>query len=180
MFFLLDDNVRSPDVQVDGLMEDVDVTSGEAQQLRFDLKDLEKLINNTARRSQILFMETGLEVEEGKVSVLREVEELSRNISVHAKLLQELDVDMEYLYSTLYQNRSTANCNCKSLTLSLSRLEMVVANVSAQANENSLALEDGKPWANDWEPTMAVLQHNMQQVTETHTMSNKPHVKKTT
>ncbi|XP_016892898.2 multimerin-2a isoform X1 [Cynoglossus semilaevis] len=160
----LDDMVVNNTVKVDGLMEDVDVTSGEAQQLRFDLKDLEKLINNTARRSQILFMETGLEVEEGKVSVLREVEELSRNISVHAKLLQELDVDMEYLYSTLYQNRSTANCNCKSLTLSLSRLEMVVANVSAQANENSLALEDGKPWANDWEPTMAVLQHNMQQV----------------
>uniref|UniRef100_A0A8D3C6G4 EMI domain-containing protein n=1 Tax=Scophthalmus maximus TaxID=52904 RepID=A0A8D3C6G4_SCOMX len=145
------------------------------QQLRLDVKELEKLINHTARKSQVLFMETGLEVEDAKVAVLRRVEELAGNLTQHRKRLQEADVDIAYLYDALYQNHSAgADCNCKGLTAAVARLQRGVANVTALANENRLALDEvaeggAEQWTggdSGWEPAVEAVQRGLQQVKE--------------
>ena len=138
-------------VQVSGLMEDGEVTSGNVQRLRWDLKELEKQINQTTRNSQILFMETGLEVEDAKVTVLRQVEELARNVTQREKQLQQRDVEIDYLYENL--------CDCKGLGAAVARLEEGVVNVMALAHKNRMALgEDAKGGA------VEALQRGLQQV----------------
>uniref|UniRef100_A0A8D2ZTI6 EMI domain-containing protein n=1 Tax=Scophthalmus maximus TaxID=52904 RepID=A0A8D2ZTI6_SCOMX len=171
----LDNMVVNNTVKVNGLMEDEEVTAGDVQQLRLDVKELEKLINHTARKSQVLFMETGLEVEDAKVAVLRRVEELAGNLTQHRKRLQEADVDIAYLYDALYQNHSAgADCNCKGLTAAVARLQRGVANVTALANENRLALDEvaeggAEQWTggdSGWEPAVEAVQRGLQQVKE--------------
>uniref|UniRef100_A0A3P8SMQ3 Multimerin 2a n=1 Tax=Amphiprion percula TaxID=161767 RepID=A0A3P8SMQ3_AMPPE len=137
------------------------------------MKELEKLINNTARKSQVLFMETGLEVEDAKVSVLRRVDELAGNLTQQDQRLQEMDVDVDYLYTILYKHNTTTDCDCKALKAAVARLERGVANVTELANENRLALEENSEggagqWggASDWEPVVEALQHGLQQVKE--------------
>ncbi|KAF0027869.1 hypothetical protein F2P81_020610 [Scophthalmus maximus] len=171
----LDNMVVNNTVKVNGLMEDEEVTAGDVQQLRLDVKELEKLINHTARKSQVLFMETGLEVEDAKVAVLRRVEELAGNLTQHRKRLQEADVDIAYLYDALYQNHSAgADCNCKGLTAAVARLQRGVVNVTALANENRLALDEvaeggAEQWTggdSGWEPAVEAVQRGLQQVKE--------------
>ncbi|XP_060943406.1 multimerin-2a isoform X2 [Limanda limanda] len=168
----LDNVVVNNTVKVTGLMEDVDVTSGGVQRLRLDFTRLEKLINQTARTSQILFMETGLEVEAAKVGVLRRVEELAANVTQQSKQQQEVDSDIDYLYTAVYRNHSAGDCDCKGLTAGVARLDRSVANVTALANENKMALDENneevKQWdgVSNWEPAVAAIQYDLQQVKE--------------
>ncbi|XP_023264339.1 multimerin-2 [Seriola lalandi dorsalis] len=159
----LDNMVVNNTVKVNGLIEDVEVNSGSIQQLRRDCTELERQLNQTARNTQILFMETGLEVEDAKVVVLRRVEELAGNVTQQNKQLQEVEADMDYLW----------DCKCKGLKDTVERLERDVANVTALANDNRLALEENngeglEQWgdASDWETAVAVLQRDLQQVKE--------------
>uniref|UniRef100_A0A3Q1G9L9 Multimerin-2-like n=1 Tax=Acanthochromis polyacanthus TaxID=80966 RepID=A0A3Q1G9L9_9TELE len=172
----LDNMVVNNTVKVNGLMEDVEVTSGDVQQLRQHVKELEKLISSTARKSQILFMETGLEVEDAKVSVLRRVDELAGNLTQQDQRLQEMDVDVDYLYTVLYKHNTTTDCDCKALKAAVARLERGVANVTELANENRLALDENSEggvgqWGGtgDWEPAVETLQHGLQMVKESLT-----------
>ncbi|XP_068575548.1 multimerin-2a [Cebidichthys violaceus] len=169
----LDNMVVNNTVKVDGLMEDVEVNSGDVEQLRRDLKELEKHINRTARTSQIQFMETGLEVEAAREAVLRQVGELAGNLSQQVERLHEMDVDVDYLYDTFYKHNSSTGCDCKGLRAAIARLERGVANVTELANENRLALDEESDggagqWggAGDWEPAVEVLQYGLQQVKE--------------
>ncbi|XP_070772568.1 multimerin-2a [Enoplosus armatus] len=172
----LDDMVVNNTVKVGGLVEDVEVTSGNVQQLRRDFKELGKQINQTARTSQIQFMETGLEVEAAREAVLRQVGELAGNLSQQSQRLQEMDVDVDYLYTVLYKHNSSGDCDCKGLKAAVAQLERGVANVTELANENRLALEESDEggagqWggASDWEPAVEALQRGLQQVKESLT-----------
>ncbi|XP_044069845.1 multimerin-2a isoform X2 [Siniperca chuatsi] len=166
----LDDMVVNNTVKVAGLLEDVEVTSGDVQQLRRDVKELDKQINQTARTSQIQFMETGLEVEAAREAVLRQVGELAGNLSQQDERLQEMDVDVDYVYSVLYKHNSSGDCDCKGLKAAVARLERGVANVTELANENRLALDDtSEVGASDWEPAVEALQRGLQQVKESLT-----------
>lgn len=147
------------------------MTSGTTQLLRKDFRSLVKEINQTARTSQVLFMETGLEVETAKQVVLRRVAELAGNLSQQSEHLQEMDVDVDFLYTRLYKYNSSSDCGCKSLRASLAHLERDVANVTALANKNRLALEEDSEevesqWggASDWEPAVQEIQQDLQQV----------------
>lgn len=158
-------------LQVHSLVEDMELTSGTIQLLRQDFKGLVKQINQTARTSQVQFMETGLEVEAAKEVVLRRVAELAGNLSQQSERLQEMDVDVDYLYTTLYNDNSSSDCGCKSLKAALARLERGVANVTALAKKNQLALEEDSKrvvaqWggASEWEPAVQVIQQDLQQV----------------
>ncbi|KAK9541304.1 hypothetical protein VZT92_001359 [Zoarces viviparus] len=169
----LDNMVVNNTVKVDGLMEDVEVNSWDVEQLRRDLKELEKHINRTARTSQIQFMETGLEVEAAREKVLGQVGELAGNLSLQVERLHEMDVDVDYLYEAFYKHNSSTGCDCKGLTAAIARLERGVANVTELANENRLALDDESvggagQWggAGDWEPAVETLQYGLQQVKE--------------
>lgn len=149
-------------------MEDVERTSRATEQLTQHLIALEKQINQTTRTTQVLFMETGLEVEQAKVVVQQRVEELAGNVTQHEQRLQEMDVDVDYLYTVLYKHNSSTDCSV--LKAALVRLERGIANVTELANENRLALEEteggGAEWGktNDWEPVVEELQHSLQQV----------------
>lgn len=152
-------------------MEDLEVNSGNVDQLRRDFKDLSKQINQTARNTQILFMETGLEVDAAKESVLRRVGELAGNLSLQSQRLQDMDVDVDYLYDILYKHNTSGDCSCKGLQAAVARLERGVANVTELANENRLSLNDNSEggegmWggASDWEPAVEALQRGLQQV----------------
>lgn len=156
-------------LQVGGLMEDAEVSSGNIQRLRRDFKELERQINRTARTSQVQFMETGLEVEAAREVVLRRVNELAANLSQQGEQLREMDMDVDYVYSVLYKHNLSADCDCKGLKAAVARLERGVANVSELANENRLALEEsggGGQWGgdSDWEPAVEALQRGLQQV----------------
>uniref|UniRef100_A0AAQ4Q8H6 EMI domain-containing protein n=1 Tax=Gasterosteus aculeatus aculeatus TaxID=481459 RepID=A0AAQ4Q8H6_GASAC len=148
------------------------VNSVDVQQLRRDVKELERHINQTARTSQIQFMETGLEVEAAREVVLRRVNELEGNLSRQGKHLQETDVDVDYLYDAFYKQNSSAGCDCNGLRAAIAQLGRGVANVTELANENRLALEESgevaQQWggADDWEPAVEVLQYGLQQVKE--------------
>ncbi|XP_078144777.1 multimerin-2a [Centroberyx gerrardi] len=168
----LDNTVVNNTVTVNGLVEDVDVTLGNIQELRREFKGLEERIAQTGRNSQIQFMETGLEVEAAKVTVLTRVNELAGNLSQQGQRLQEMDSDVDYLYTAFYKNsNSSGDCDCKVLKAAISQLEQGVANVTELANENRLALDgssDAGGWdeASDWEPAVEALQHGLQQVKE--------------
>lgn len=147
------------------------MTSGTTQLLRKDFRSLAKDINQTARTSQVLFMETGLEVETAKQVVLRRVAELAGNLSQQSEHLQEMDMDVDFLYTTLYRNNSSSDCGCKSLRASLAHLERGVAIVTELANKNRLALEEDSEevepqWGreSDWEPAVQEIQQDLQQV----------------
>lgn len=151
-------------MQVDGLMEDMEVTSGNVQRLKWDLKELVKQINQTARNSRILFMETGLEVEAAREAVLRQVGELAGNLSHQALELHELEIDLNHLYKAFYNKNDTTNCDCKGLKAAVAQLEQL-------ANDNRVALEaigttGTSQWASttDWEPAVEALQRGLQQV----------------
>ncbi|XP_013875697.1 multimerin-2 isoform X2 [Austrofundulus limnaeus] len=167
----LDNMVVNNTMKVGSLMEDVESTSGAIEQLTQQLIVLEKQINQTARTSQVLFMETGLEVEQAKVVVQQRVEELAVNVTQHEQRLQEMDVDVDYLYTVLYRQNSSSDCMV--LKAAIARLERGMANMTELANENRLALEEteggGAEWVktNDWEPVVEKLQHSLQQVEET-------------
>lgn len=160
------------------------MTSGRVQQLQRIYKDYDKRINATTRQSQVHFMETGLEVEAAKVVVLRQVKELTGNLSLQSQRLQELDVDVDYLYTVHYkQNNSSRDCSCSELRAVVGRLQRDVANVTALANENRLALEEsdmqGVPWGeSDWQPAVEALQHGLQEVGVKTTLT-KPRPKST-
>lgn len=156
-------------MQVGALTEDVDTASGAVEQLTQQLKLLDKQINETARSSQVLFMMTGLEVEQSRVSVQRQVEELAWNVTQHGQRLQEMDVDVDYLYTVVYQQNLSSDC--RALKAAVAHLERGVANLTELANENRLALEGTGEGGgaeggetSDWEPAVEALQHKVQQV----------------
>lgn len=151
-------------------MEDLEVTSGGVQQLTHHLKHLEKLVNQTARTSQIQFMETVLEVESAKVTVLRRVEELAQNLTLHDRQLHDTDEDVDYLYDIINKRNASKDCDCAKLTAAVARLERGVANVTELANENRLTLDEisegAGQWGgtSDWEVAVEALQNNLKQV----------------
>lgn len=150
------------------------MTSGSVQLLRQALTVLGEQIKQTARNSQVQFMETGLEVEAAKVAVLTRVGEMAGNLSQQGQRLQEMDVDVDYLYTNLYKHNSSGDCDCQGLKAAVARLERGVANVTELANENRLALEEDNgagSWggASDWGPAVEALQRSVQQVQRTPT-----------
>lgn len=162
-------------VQVTTLMEDAAVTSRAVQQLSRHVKELEKQINDTARRTQVLFMETGLEVEDAKVKVLNHVNELagklSGKLSQQVKRLDDVEEDMDCLWTipNACKNNSRIECNCETLQATVAILQRDVANVTELANENRLALDEnnkGGHWgtSSDWEPAVKALQLGLHRV----------------
>lgn len=139
----LDNKVINNTVRLSGLIEGHEQVTASIKDLQNGWTDLDKKIVQTGLNSQIQFMETGLEVEAAKVAVLDRINELNSNISVLQSTLQEMETDVDYLYTDYYKNISSAsgNCDCIALGASVTQLEETVANVKEIANENKLARE---------------------------------------
>ncbi|XP_033956732.1 multimerin-2a isoform X2 [Pseudochaenichthys georgianus] len=167
----LDNMVVNNTVKVVGLLEDVEAASGGIQQLWRKNKDLETLINQTARDGQVKFMMTGLEVEAARETVLQRVGEMEGNLSLQGARLQENNVDVDYLFEVHNSQNATTGCDCTGLQDAVRHLERGVANVTELANENRVALEEegdmeAGQWWGDWGPAVEALQRGLQQVKE--------------
>uniref|UniRef100_A0A3Q3N0M8 EMI domain-containing protein n=1 Tax=Mastacembelus armatus TaxID=205130 RepID=A0A3Q3N0M8_9TELE len=169
----LDNMVVNNTVKVGGLTKDVEFTSGSVQQLRRDFLELEKNVTKARHNTQVLFMETGLEVEAAKEAVMSKMNHLAGNLTTQGQRLQELDVDVDYLYTNFYKNSSAGDCDCKALKATVAQLESGLANVTELANDNRLTLDEQnegtvEEWdrTSDWMPTAEALQDSVQQVKE--------------
>ncbi|KAG1927069.1 multimerin-2 [Pimephales promelas] len=139
----LDNKVINNTVRLSTLIEGNEQVTANINNLQDSWSDLDNKIVQTGRNSQVQFMETGLEVEAAKVAVLDRINELSSNISVLQSALQEMETDVDYLYTEYYKNISSASgeCDCIALGVSVTQLEQSVANVMEIVNENKLDWE---------------------------------------
>uniref|UniRef100_A0A8C9S403 EMI domain-containing protein n=1 Tax=Scleropages formosus TaxID=113540 RepID=A0A8C9S403_SCLFO len=147
----LDNKVVNNTVELSALLEDLDLVKRNILGLQRRHHDLEESIAETGRNSQIQFMETGLEVEAAKVEVLNQIDELANNITIHEKLLREIEEDVDYLFRHVHKNTNATVCDCKVITSALSKLEQEVANVTEVAKENKLALEENTEVQDHWD-----------------------------
>ncbi|KAK6328783.1 hypothetical protein J4Q44_G00007610 [Coregonus suidteri] len=152
----LDNKVVNNTVRMNALVEDLEIANDNVLDLKRGLRDLEENIAQTWRNSQIQFMETGLEVEAAKVAVLNRVNELASNLTIRSEQLQEMETDIDYLYTQFYKNVSAAkDCDCKAFTATISRLEQGLTNVTELANDNRLALEGSTDAGSErWSPSV--------------------------
>ncbi|XP_062319575.1 multimerin-2a [Osmerus eperlanus] len=170
----LDNKVINNTVKVDSLVEDLETAQENIRDLKKTFWDLEKDIVQTGRNSQVQFMETVLEVEAAKVTVVNQVSELAGNLTKHTEQLQEMEIDLDYLYSSFYKNVSNAGeCNCKAYALAIANLKQGLANVTELANDNRLVLDGNSEtgadnWVTDgvWGPSVEELHQGLQQVRE--------------
>ncbi|XP_026080420.1 multimerin-2a [Carassius auratus] len=139
----LDNKVINNTVRLSGLIEDHEQVTANIEDLQNGWKDLDDKIVQTGRDSQVQFMETVLEVEAAKVAVLDRINELNGNISVLQSTLQEMEIEVDNLFTDYYKHISSAreDCDCIALGASVTQLEETVANVKEIANENKLARE---------------------------------------
>uniref|UniRef100_A0A672FKI1 Multimerin 2a n=1 Tax=Salarias fasciatus TaxID=181472 RepID=A0A672FKI1_SALFA len=128
------------------------------------VKDMEVVSGGT--QHQVLFMETGLEVEAAKVAVLRRVQEMAVNLSQQGQRLQEMGEDLDYVFHALYKHNTSTSCHCQDLRTAVARLERGVANVTQLANENRRSLEESEGGVGQWGGTSdwEELQHTLWQV----------------
>lgn len=157
----LDEKVVNNSVKVDTLSEGLRLTDVSITNLQGDLDEVDEKILATGRRSQIQFMEIGLEVDGARAVVLQRVEELANNLTIQGEQLMDTENDVDYLYKHLYTNFSSG-CNCQSL---MSHLQESIASVNAIAKENRMTLESGtlsrpEMWS-DWMPSVEDLKQGL-------------------
>ncbi|XP_065152944.1 multimerin-2a [Paramisgurnus dabryanus] len=134
----LDNKVISNMERLSALTEGQEQVTNNIKDLQNRSSHLQDKIAQTGREYQIKYMETGLEVDAAKVTVLDQMKELSNNISIVQEALQEMEVDVDYLFTRYYKNISAGDCNCLDLRTSVAELQKAVADVMEIANENRL------------------------------------------
>ncbi|MGH0147647.1 UNVERIFIED_CONTAM: hypothetical protein FKN15_031516 [Acipenser sinensis] len=138
------------------LVEENDLSSQNVQDLQQEFLNLESTLQETTREIRVLFMESGLTVEDSKVEVLQRVRGLAANLStlegqlrnVSAKV-EEFSLDIDDLYG-LYPS----HCNCQSLAAELAllgdELREELKNCTRVTENNRHKLEEASHGA--WRP----------------------------
>ncbi|MBN3295813.1 MMRN2 protein, partial [Amia calva] len=158
--------------EISRLEEEKEVMDENIQDVQRGFRMLESNITDTAKEIRVLFMESGLTVEESNKVVLDRVEELTNNISNLEMQLDPINSDIDYLYEQIYKNGSKG-CDCKMLFPRLEQLEQLeqqLDNITDLANVNKLALEDVKEgqdlWKATWSSSIEDLRHGLLNVQE--------------
>lgn len=141
----LDEKAQSNSVQLSSLSDTSKDSARKINDLQRDLLILGQSLGEVKQRTEVHFVETGLEVEGTRVRVLNSIGELTANVSAHEGLLREIELDLDNIYHQLQRNDSVIAeqvCSCKSMGISLARLELEVANVTHLTRQNRLALEE--------------------------------------
>ncbi|XP_048864786.1 multimerin-2a isoform X2 [Brienomyrus brachyistius] len=176
----LDKKVVNHTVKVDTLLEDLNLARNNIGSLHVEYQRLEERITDTSRKSQVQYMETGLDVEAAKVEVLRRVNELVSNLTEQENQLRDIDSDTDYLFIQFYKILNSTSCNCETLAEDLSRLSWKVVNVTELANENRLAMEstdEQHQWYLNWDTNMDDVNVRLLQVQESLAFEqNKSHL----
>ncbi|KAA0717888.1 Multimerin-2 [Triplophysa tibetana] len=162
----LDNKVMNNTVGISALTEGQEQVIPKIEDLQSGWRNLEERIAKTGREYQIKYMETGLEVDAAKVSVLEQIKELSSNVSAVQNALLEVEVDVDYLFTQYYKNisSSTGDCNCLDLRTSVTQLEKNFAYVMEIANENRLARQGEAEIADNdgaWVPSVDDLKQGL-------------------
>ncbi|KAJ8248464.1 hypothetical protein GJAV_G00242290 [Gymnothorax javanicus] len=158
----LDAQVVNNTVRVNALEEDLETEN--IRDLQRGFRGLEDRIDEEARKTQILFMETGLEVEAAKVEVLDRVSELAGNLTLQEGQLKDLDMDMDYLYTQFYRiNTTSKDCDCKALGTSVTQLEKEMASLSKMVEDNRQAIEESVEGQERWEVAEATSVEDLKQ-----------------
>ncbi|KAK1164451.1 multimerin-2-like [Acipenser oxyrinchus oxyrinchus] len=138
------------------LVEENDFSTQNVQDLQRGFQSLESTLQETTREIRVLFMESGLTVEDSKVEVLQGVRGLAANLStlvgqlsnVSAKV-EEFSLDIDDLYG-LYPSY----CNCQSLAAELAllgdELREELRNCTRVTENNKNKLEEASHGA--WRP----------------------------
>ncbi|XP_041124414.1 multimerin-2-like [Polyodon spathula] len=138
------------------LAEENDFSAQNIQDLQRGFRNLESALQETAREIRVLFMESGLTVEDSKVEVLQGVRGLAANLSALESQLrnicakvEEFSLDIDDLYG-LYPS----HCNCQSLAAELAllgdELREELRNCTRVTENNRHKLEDASHGA--WRP----------------------------
>ncbi|KAK7134749.1 hypothetical protein R3I93_017996 [Phoxinus phoxinus] len=141
----LDEKAQSNSVQLSSLSDTSKDSARKINDLQRDLLILGQSLGEVKQRTEVHFVETGLEMEATRVMVLNSIGELTANVSAHEGQLSEIELDLENIYHQLQRNDSVIAeqvCSCKSMRSSLARLELEVANVTHLTRQNRLALEE--------------------------------------
>ncbi|KAK7122623.1 hypothetical protein R3I94_019664 [Phoxinus phoxinus] len=141
----LDEKAQSNSVQLSSLSDTSKDSARKINDLQRDLLILGQSLGEVKQRTEVHFVETGLEMEATRVRVLNSIGELTANVSAHEGQLSEIELDLENIYHQLQRNDSVIAeqvCSCKSMRSSLARLELEVANVTHLTRQNRLALEE--------------------------------------
>lgn len=156
----LDNMVVNSTAQLSAINEDQAQVTKKIEHLQKGLKTLEENINQNDRKSEDRYIEAFLEVDAAKVEIKKYADYMSKNVSAFQSTVQELEVDMDYLYTQFYKNMSSGvrDCDCTDLGTSVAQLKRAVANITVIASENRLALDRAAEerlniWENDgWVP----------------------------
>ncbi|MGH0178089.1 UNVERIFIED_CONTAM: hypothetical protein FKN15_076596 [Acipenser sinensis] len=140
------------------LVEENDFSAQNVQDLQRGFRSLESTLQETTREIRVLFMESGLTVEDSKVEVLQGMRGLAANLStlesqlrnVSAKV-EEFSLDIDDLYG-LYPS----HCNCQSLAAELAllgdELREELRNCTRVTDSNRHELEEASHGA--WRPDL--------------------------
>ncbi|KAG9275549.1 multimerin-2 [Astyanax mexicanus] len=165
----LDNKVVNNTVRLDTLNEDQVKTSQNIEHFQRVVTSLEDRITKTDHKSEERYIEAFLEVDGIKTAVQSYVHEQVNNIT---NLLQEMEVDVDYLYTQFYKNVSSGStdCNCKGLTASVAQLKQDVEDIKMLANQNRIALDGAAVeklegfGGEDWHPSVDDLKLGLQNV----------------
>ncbi|XP_033880181.3 multimerin-2a [Acipenser ruthenus] len=138
------------------LVEENDFSAQNVQDLQRGFRNLESTLQETTREIRVLFMESGLTVEDSKVEVLQGVRGLAANMSILESQLrnvsakvEEFSLDIDDLYG-LYPS----HCNCQSLAAELAllgdELREELRNCTRVTDSNRHELEEASQGA--WRP----------------------------
>lgn len=156
----LDNKVVNSTVQLSALNKDQAQVTKKIEDLQKNWKTLEENVNQNDRKSEDRYIEAFLEVDAAKVEIRKYADYMSKNVSAFQSTVQELEVDMDYLYTQFYRNMSSGgrDCDCTGLGTSVAQLKRAVANITVIASENRLVLDRAAEerlniWENDdWVP----------------------------
>ncbi|XP_058242818.1 multimerin-2a isoform X2 [Hemibagrus wyckioides] len=150
----LDNKVVNNTVQLSILNEGKVQVTQTIEQLQKGWKSLEERVTQNHRKNEDRYIEAFLEVDAAKQAVEKQNDDLSKNVTLLQSTVQELEVDMDYLYTQFYKNLSlgSRDCDCTGLSISVAHLKRAVANISVIAHENRVALDSAaEEKVNIWE-----------------------------
>lgn len=156
----LDNKVVNNTIWLSALNKDQVQVSGRIEHFQKGWKNLEERITQNDHKNEERYIEAFLEVDAAKVTVGKYADELAKNFTNLQSTVQELEEDMDDLYTQFHKNISlgSRDCDCTGLSTSVVLLKQAVANIQVIASENRQALDSAAEekvniWENrDWGP----------------------------
>lgn len=150
----LDNKVVNNTIWLSALNKDQIQVSGRIEHFQKGWKNLEERITQNDHKNEERYIEAFLEVDAAKVTVGKYADDLAKNFTNLQIIVQELEEDMDDLYTQFHKNISlgSRDCDCTGISTSVAQLKQEVANIKVIASENRQALDSAaEEKVNLWE-----------------------------